>query len=107
MGFYTVTNSNALANHHLLDGADWAGYAVCHRITARSFSINGRQLPLCARCTGMYLGAMLTFVVLALAGRLRWSGLPPLPILLLLVGFIGVMGVDGINSYLHFFPKIT
>ena len=105
MAFYTVTDSNQLAHSHVLEGSDWAGYAVCHRITARSFTIGGRQFPLCARCTGMYLGVALTLLVIFLTGRLRWSELPPLPVLLVLIGFIGLMGIDGINSYSHFFPK--
>jgi len=105
MGFYTVTDTAHLVHSHALDGADWLGYAICHRITERSFMINGRQFPLCARCTGMYLGAFLVFLVLWLAGRLRWSLLPPFPILLTLIGFVGLMGIDGVNSYLHFFPN--
>jgi len=105
MGFYTATDAAHLANSHALEGADWVGYAVCHRITSHSFVINGRQLPLCARCTGMYLGVALTFLVFWLSGRLRWSELPPLPVLLALIGFIGLMGIDGINSYSHFFPN--
>lgn len=104
MAFYTVTDASHLAHSHTLDGADWVGYAVCHRITERSFTIGDRQFPLCARCTGMYLGVALTLLVIFLAGRLRWSELPPLPVLLTLIGFIGLMGVDGINSYSHFFP---
>lgn len=104
MGFYAVTN-NPLMDNQVLEGADWVGYALCHRITARSLVINGRQLPLCARCTGMYLGVAVVFLVLWLGGRLRWGELPPLPILLVLLGFIGIMGVDGINSYSHFFPN--
>lgn len=106
MGFYSVTDGARLEHDRVLDGADYVGYAVCHRITDRSFSIAGRQLPLCARCTGMYLGVSLTFAVLALAGRRRWSGMPPLTILLILIGFIGVMGIDGINSYSHFFANL-
>jgi uncharacterized membrane protein len=105
MAFYTVTDAGHLTHSHALEGADWVGYAVCHRITERSFTIGGRQFPLCARCTGMYLGVALTFLVIFLAGRLRWSELPPLPVLLTLIGFIGVMGIDGINSYSHFFPN--
>ena len=66
--------------------------------------INGRQLPLCARCTGMYLGAALVVLSLWLAGRARYTALPSLPILLTLLGFIAVMGIDGLNSYSHFFP---
>jgi len=105
LAFHTVTDVSRVADNHLLDTADYVGSAVCHRITDRSFSIAGRQLPLCARCTGMFLGVTLTFVLLTLAGRRRWSSLPPLKILVVLIGFIALFGFDGVNSYLHFFPK--
>lgn len=105
LGFYTVTDSARLEQNTLLDGADYVGYAVCHRITDRSFSIAGRQLPLCARCTGMYLGVVLTFIVLGLAGRHRWALMPPLRVILALIFFIGLMGIDGLNSYSHFFEN--
>lgn len=104
MAFYAVTEPAAVPHDHLLNGADWMGAALCHRITERSFTIYGRQFPLCARCTGMYLGAFLVFLTLLLAGRARWSELPRLPILLTLIAFIGIMGLDGVNSYTHFFP---
>lgn len=104
MAFYQVTDPSRLSNDVILAGADYAGYAICHRITERSFTIAGRQVPLCARCTGMYLGVSLTFMILAMAGRQRRSDLPPLPVLLVLVGFVGAMGIDGVNSYSHFFP---
>ena len=55
----------------LLGKADAVGYAVCHRIDLRSFYIGDRQLPLCARCTGMYLGAMLGLVYQVFFGRRR------------------------------------
>lgn len=105
MAFYAVTDPTAVPHDHLLNGADWMGAALCHRITERSFTIYGRQFPLCARCTGMYLGVFLVFLTLLLAGRARWSELPRLPILLTLIGFIGIMGLDGVNSYTHFFPE--
>lgn len=106
IAFYSTTEGSRLAHDPLLEGADYVGYTVCHRITDRSFSIAGRQLPLCARCTGMYLGVTLAFVVLALAGRRRWSSLPPLHVFLVLIGFVALMGIDGINSYSHFFPNL-
>jgi uncharacterized membrane protein len=82
------------------------GYAICHQISERSFHIAGQQLPLCARCTGIYMGALTTFTLMAVWGRRRAAKLPPVPITLVLLGFILSMGVDGINSYLSFFPNV-
>ena len=105
MGFYAVTDVSHLTHSYTLNGADWMGYAVCHRITERSFTVNGRQFPLCARCTGMYLGAALVLVIIFLSGRSRWANLPSMKIMIVLIGFIGLMGIDGVNSYSHFFPN--
>jgi uncharacterized membrane protein len=95
----------ALTPAGLLDKADVVGYAVCHRITSHSFLIGGRQLPLCARCTGTYLGALVGLVgQVWILRRRRESEFPPLPTLLLLIGFIALMGFDGLNSYLNMIP---
>jgi uncharacterized membrane protein len=80
------------------------GYGICHQIPERSFHIAGHQSPLCARCTGTYMGALIGFAWMTLWGRRRAAGLPPVPITVMMVGFIGMMGIDGINSYLTFFP---
>jgi uncharacterized membrane protein len=90
----------------LLGKADAIGYAICHRIDLRSFHLGDRQLPLCARCTGIYLGALLGMVTMAALGRGRSGGLPRRPVLLALIGFVGLMGIDGVNSYLTFFPGL-
>lgn len=95
----------AVQQSKLLATADYAGYTVCHRLTEHSFVFAGRQMPLCARCSGMYLGIALVFTVLLVAGRWRWSELPPLSILLAFGFLIGLMGIDGLNSYSHFFPN--
>lgn len=105
MAFYAVTDPSAISHDHVLNGADWMGAAICHRLSERSFTVYGRQFPLCARCTGIYLGVFIAFGVLLAAGRSRWGDLPHLPILLTLLALIGVMGVDGLNSYSHFFPN--
>lgn len=83
------------------------GYAVCHRIAERSYFIEALQMPLCARCTGIYLGAAAGGFVLLARGRLRADRLPPLPITLILVAFGGLMALDGANSYLTLFPGYT
>jgi len=89
----------------LLGKADAVGYAVCHRIDARSFHLGGRPIPLCARCTGMYLGAVLGLLYQFASGRKR-SELPPLRVLAILGALAVAFFVDGLNSYLHFFPKV-
>jgi uncharacterized membrane protein len=105
MGFYALTDGAHLGHDPLLAGGDWVSYALCHRITERSFTINGRQFPLCARCTGMYLGVSLSVVAFLLAGRGRRAMLPSGKLFLVLLGFIVLMGIDGLNSYSHFFSN--
>lgn len=90
----------------ILGKADVIGYAICHRIPERSFILGGRPLPLCARCTGTFLGSLLGFMAISAFGRMKAGKFPPLPILLVLVSFIVLMGIDGINSYLSFFPSL-
>ena len=64
-----------------------AGSFVCHQRPERSFSLGGRQMPVCARCAGLYaasaIAAPLALLVLARAGgassmpaaRARWVAL--------------------------------
>jgi uncharacterized membrane protein len=84
----------------VLDKAGAVGYATCHRISDRSFHLGGQQLPLCARCTGTYLGVLTGFGTFWLRGRRRAAGFPPVRVLAALVGFWAIWGVDGLNSYL-------
>lgn len=88
----------------LLDKADKIGYAVCHRITVRSFMLGERQMPLCARCTGQYLGAVTGLLYLLLRGRWRASEFPAPAVLTILTLFLGIWAFDGFNSYLTLFP---
>ena len=37
------------------------GGLICHQRPERSFFIDGSQLPVCARCTGLYLSSALGF----------------------------------------------
>lgn len=50
------------------------GYAVCHQIEDRSFHFHDLQSPLCARCTGLYLGSLLSILFQV---RQRKKGLVP------------------------------
>ena len=79
---------------------DAIGYAVCHRIDARSFQIGDRQLPLCARCTGEFYAAGLALIFQVFASGKR-SKLPSRGIIAVLVLFFLAFGIDGSNSYLY------
>ena len=41
------------------------GRVVCHQLPARSFHLWSTSLPVCARCTGIYVGAAATAVAIA------------------------------------------
>ena len=87
----------------LLGKADAVGYAVCHRISERSFLIGGRPMPLCARCSGMFLGALLGLAFQALQGR---KGKMPPTLVLVLFGFLAfAWAFDGVNSFLMLIPR--
>lgn len=86
----------------LMGKADAVGYAVCHRIDARSFHLGERELPLCARCTGMYLGVLVGMGFQRLTGR-RGS-FPGRGWMVFYAVLALIFTVDGLNSYLSFFP---
>jgi uncharacterized membrane protein len=90
----------------LLGKADAIGYAVCHRISERSFHIGSIQLPLCARCSGMYLGAVTGLIFQSIIG---WKCLkiPHWSIIALLAIFVAAFGIDGSNSYLYLLKQIS
>ncbi len=82
----------------------FVGRGVCHQLPGHSFIVGGHQLPLCARCTGIYLGAMMGLAGFFLLGRWRSVQWSPLPVLAVLLGFIAVMIADGVNSFLWDIP---
>jgi len=90
----------------LLGKADAIAYAVCHRIGERSFHIGSIQLPLCARCTGMYLGAVTGLFFQSIIGWKRLK-IPHWSIIALLVVFVGAFGIDGSNSYLYLLKQVS
>lgn len=90
----------------LFGKADAVGYAVCHRIDERSLHIGERQMPLCARCTGMYLGAMSGMIFQMASGYKRLK-LPHWSILVVLVLFVAAFGVDGMNSYIYLIKTVS
>ena len=68
-------------------------FVTCHRYPERSFFWNGRQFPLCARCTGIYVGFCIAPIF--------WFGWV-IPTLLWSVLLILPTAIDGFTqAYLH------
>jgi uncharacterized membrane protein len=87
-----------------LEGKVWAaGYAVCHQLESHTIDFRGRLLPLCARCTGMYLGALVSLVILQ--KRKHAAGAPSKSLQVALIFFLVAFIVDGVNSTLGFFSS--
>ena len=95
-----------IAPEGALGKLDAIGYAVCHRIDIRSFQINDRQLPLCARCTGEFYAAGLALVLQIILSGKR-TQLPSRPILAILFLFFVAFGIDGTNSYIYLLKQTT
>lgn len=89
----------------LIGKAQAIGYAVCHQIASHTIEIGGKLLPLCARCTGMYLGTLLGLLVLR--SRQRLSGKPSTAKIVVLAAFMLVFTVDGVNSMLASFFSVS
>ena len=51
-----------------------AGSVICHQLPSRSFHSWSAQWPVCARCTGIYLGAAATVVAYVVTGAMSGFG---------------------------------
>lgn len=50
---------------------DWCSdYWGCHQLPERSFFLNGYQFPVCARCTGIIIGYLISFIYAILCSPL-------------------------------------
>ncbi len=90
--------------HGLLEKAKFIGYALCHQLPDRSFFFHEHQSPLCARCTGMYVGVLLGLIFLVVRRRTHAARLPAAALISVLIGFVTIMGIDGINSTISIIP---
>ncbi len=65
----------------------------CHQLPERSFFYKGKQFPVCARCTGVFIGQ-----VSALLFMLLISIIPPA----ISLTFLFIMGLDWFIQYIGF-----
>lgn len=62
------------------------GYGLgCHQMPERSFFVKGYQFPICARCTGVFIGELLSIVLIILGLRISVFFTFPL---------LALMGID-------------
>ena len=74
------------------------GSVICHQLPDRSFFVDDRQLPVCARCTGLYLSGgagLLGWVIWKAARGWRSFTVPPRTALTIVI----VAGVPTALSY--------
>jgi uncharacterized membrane protein len=90
----------------LLGKADAVGYAICHRIDERSFHIGGRQLPLCARCTGEFYAAGISLLFFSIVSP-RKSGMPGWRLGVPLLFFLAAFAIDGANSFFYLLKQTS
>lgn len=101
--FLLITPEDLLAftQDWFLAKTSMVGYAVCHQIKDHSFIIGGRALPLCARCTGTFIGALLGFFGQAVVLRRgRATHFPSPLVIVILILFMVLWAADGLNSLL-------
>jgi uncharacterized membrane protein len=77
-----------------MDIAAFITSAFCHTQPERTFVVNGHALPLCARCTGVYVGIVIAFAW-ALATPLRRAAAMPRRALWICIAIIVLFAVLG------------
>jgi uncharacterized membrane protein len=87
------------APNEFMEKIRWLGSAICHQLPSHSFHLNDQQFPLCSRCTGTYLSALLGLVFFITRGRR--TGIPKKAILILFLFFFLVWAIDGSNSFFY------
>lgn len=101
LAIYQFVQPAHAAHDPLLNSADYIAYTVCHRLPTHSFAIFGRSMPLCARCSGIYLGIIISLTMTWLTGRQRNASAPSKPVTSILLILFFAMVFDGTNSLLN------
>jgi uncharacterized membrane protein len=82
---------------------DQIGFSVCHQIPDRTLSFGSILMPVCARCSGIYIGFVISTLVLFLMYRKRQSLIAPVYIVIIFIVFLSAAAIDGILSYLQIY----
>lgn len=88
-------SSNELPNKKVERPITWLRY-ICHQRPDRCFSINGKPMPLCARCLGFYLGLFLGIFIPIIFNMILLVNIRILLILLLIS--VTPLAIDGLSQ---------
>lgn len=83
------------------------GYAICHQLPERSFFVYDNSFPLCARCTGIYIGMFIAFLFYFFTKIIKNKKPilpPPLWVNIFSVSFILLMAFQAISSIFIDYP---
>lgn len=78
VGLIVVAPVAAAGGHSTIARGIYGGFAMlCHQLPERSYFIDGHQLAVCSRCTGIYAGFTFTLLLYPLIGSLKNTVTPP------------------------------
>jgi uncharacterized membrane protein len=89
----------------LLKVLNFLGGGLCHQRDPRSFGFDGLYMPLCSRCTGIYIGLLFSLVAIVLIERRVKGKFPSVKTVVFAVCAILLMGLDAVVSALKFFDS--
>ncbi|MGM0366386.1 MAG: DUF2085 domain-containing protein, partial [Actinomycetota bacterium] len=84
--------------------ANKIGSSVCHQIPSRTLVIGGIYLPLCGRTTGIYLGFLISAIILFFLFS-KENELAPLYVLIIFFLLIASTAIDWVLSHLGIYES--
>ena len=70
------------------------GSGICHQKAIVTFECNKVYMPVCSRCTGIYIGFIFSLLAIILFDRKIKSEIPSIKIFILLISTFLLMGAD-------------
>ncbi|MHB8579652.1 MAG: DUF2085 domain-containing protein [Ignavibacteriaceae bacterium] len=80
---------------------------VCHQITQKTFTVNGEKLLVCARCTGIYLGALSASFISIFYFHSKIKGIELFLISLIVILTDVLLTTAGVYNYSKFLAMAT